>query len=87
MPTQRLENLLHQVQLEIEQLDDSSSAEKQRLEKLIAEIEAALANDEAEAHESFIENTNAKLIEMESEHPTASGIVRRLMQVLSDMGI
>lgn len=86
MPTQRLEQLLQQLNKEIGELDDSNLEEKQRLETLISEIEAALAQDEAE-HAGLLDGLRAKLVEMDSEHPTASGVIRRLMQVLGDMGI
>ena len=87
MPTQRLEKLLTQIQDELEQLGESSPEERQRLESLIGEIETTLAQDGAEQHASFLDGVRSKLIEMEGDHPTASGVARRLMQVLSDMGI
>ncbi len=87
MPTKRLETLLQQLQEEITQLGDSSPEEKQRLESLVVEIESTLNQETAEQHETMLDSLRAKLLETESEHPTASGVVRRLMQTLSDMGI
>lgn len=87
MPTKRLQMLLQQLQEEITQLDESSADERQRLETLFGEIEAALDQDTAEQHATLLDNLKAKLVETESEHPTASGVVRRLMQTLGDMGI
>ena len=87
MPTQRLENLLSQVQVELEQLGESSPEERQRLESLIAEIETTLDRDGAEHHASCLDSVRANLVDMEGDHPTASGVARRLMQALSDMGI
>jgi len=87
MPTKRLETLLQQLQEEITQLGDSSPEEKQRLEGLVVEIESTLHQETAEQHETMLDSLRAKLLETESEHPTASGVVRRLMQSLSDMGI
>ena len=86
MPTQRLQQLLQQLNAEIRELDESNMEEKQRLEALIAEIETALAQDEAE-HAGLLDGLRAKLVEIDSEHPTASGVMRRLMQALGDMGI
>ena len=87
MPTKRLQALLQQLQEEITQLDESSSDERQRLETLVSEIEATLDQDSAEQHATLLDNLRAKLIETEADHPTASGVVRRLMQTLGDMGI
>ncbi len=87
MPTNRLQALLRQLQEEIAQLDESSLGEKQRLEQLVREIESTLGQETAEQHATMLDSLRAKLIETESEHPTASGVVRRLMQTLGDMGI
>ena len=86
MPTQRLQQLLQKLNEEVRELEESNLEEKQRLESLISEIEDALAQDEAE-HAGLLDNLRAKLVEMDSEHPTASGVMRRLMQALGDMGI
>ena len=87
MPTKRLQALLQQLQEEIAQLDESSPDEKQRLEQLVSDIESALGQETAEQHATMLDGLRAKLIETESDHPTASGVVRRLMQTLGDMGI
>jgi hypothetical protein len=87
MPTQRLQTLLQQLQEEIANLDESSSDEKQRLEQLLSDIELTLSQETAEQHATMLDSLRAKLIETEADHPTASGVVRRLMQTLGDMGI
>ena len=86
MPTQRLQQLLQQLNEEIRELDEANLEEKQRLETLVDEIESALSRDEAE-HAGLLDGLRAKLVEIDSEHPTASGVMRRLMQALGDMGI
>lgn len=87
MPTKRLQALLQQLQEEIAQLDETSLDEKQRLEQLVSDIELTLAQETSEQHATMLDNLRAKLIETESDHPTASGVARRLMQTLGDMGI
>ena len=87
MPTKHLQALLQQLQEEIAQLDESSPDEKQRLEQLVNDIESTLGQETAEQHATMLDGVRAKLIETESDHPTASGVVRRLMQTLGDMGI
>lgn len=87
MPTVRLQHLLTQLHQEIATLGESNPQETQRLERLVAEIDLALENQESEAYEPLLDNIKSNLLEFESEHPTASGIVRRLMQALGDMGI
>jgi hypothetical protein len=87
MPTKRLQALLQQLQEEIAQLDETSLDEKQRLEQLVSDIELTLAQETSEQHATMLDSLRAKLIETESDHPTASGVARRLMQTLGDMGI
>ena len=87
MPTVRLQTLLTQLHEEIATLGESNPEETQRLERLVAEIDLALENEQPEAYEPLLDSIKSNLIEFESEHPTASGIVRRLMQALGDMGI
>jgi len=87
MPTKRLKVLLQQLQEEIAQLGESSPEEKLRLEGLMNEIESALKQGSSDSHATLVDNLRAKLIETENDHPTASGIIRRLMQTLGDMGI
>ena len=87
MPTKRLQALLQQLQEEITQLDESSLDEKQRLEQLVTDIESTLEQETVEQHATMLDSLRVKLIETESDHPTASGVVRRLMQTLGDMGI
>jgi DNA repair exonuclease SbcCD ATPase subunit len=87
MPTQRLQELLSKLQEEVDQLGDSSQKERERLESLISEIQTTLDQDDADQQASLLDSLRNKLGEFESAHPTASGIVRRLMQALGDMGI
>lgn len=87
MPTKRLQTLLTQLNQEIESLGESSPEETQRLERLVAEIELALDQEQPESYEPLLDAMQTKLVEFENDHPTASGIVQRLMQALGDMGI
>lgn len=87
MPTKRLQLLLQQLQEEIVQIEESSTVERQRLQSLINDIEIALDQDTTEQHATLLDNLRTKLIELEADHPTASGIARRLIQTLGDMGI
>ena len=87
MATERLEQLLAQLQQEVEGLGVSEVGEKARLDALIAEIELTLAQDNLDAQATILEGLRMKVTEFEVEHPTATGIAQRLMQTLSDMGI
>ena len=87
MPTLRLQELLSKLQEEVDRLDDSSQKERERLVSLISEIQTTLDQDDADQHAPLLDSLRNKLSEFESDHPTASGIVRRLMQALGDMGI
>lgn len=87
MAKKHLQQLLTHLHQEIAALDNANSVEKKRLEGLIQEIDQALEKDEPEAHLSLVNSFRGKLIDFENEHPTASGVMQRLMQALSDMGV
>ena len=87
MPTQRLQNLLSQLTEEVSSLPESSEVERERLESLINEIQKALEQDDSAGHASLVDGLQNKLGEFENDHPTASGVTRRLIQALGDMGI
>jgi hypothetical protein len=87
MPTQRLQDLLSKLKEEVASLAESSELERERLESLIKEIQLSLEQDDSADHASLIDGLRNKLGEFENDHPTASGVARRLMQALGDMGI
>lgn len=87
MAKNHLYQLLKHLHQEVEALDSANTLERKRLDDLIEEIEEVLKKDEPEAHSSLVNSFRGKLIEFENEHPTASGVIHRLMQVLSDMGV
>lgn len=87
MAKNHLHMLLKHLHQEVDGLNNSSAGEKTRLENLIAEIETVLEKDAPEEHASAMNGFRGKLIEFENDHPTASGVIHRLMQALSDMGV
>lgn len=87
MAKNHLNQLLKHLRQEVEALDSANTLERKRLDDLIQEIEAVLEIDEPEAHSTLVNSFRGKLIEFENEHPTTSGVIQRLMQALSDMGV
>ncbi len=85
MSASKLREQLDQLQREISQLDVSDDEEKQRLQQLIADIQAASDADEAEAglHGSLSD----AVTHFEARYPRLTAIMNDIMVTLSNMGI
>jgi hypothetical protein len=79
---QQLEDL--QQTLESASLDQSS---KDKLSKLVAAIESELQSPPLADDSSLPEQLDELVAVFESEHPTLSGILNRIMVTLSSMGV
>ena len=88
MNKQELKDSLATLQTELEQLDDTNTETKERINELISEIEQQLENPEdAERSDSLLEDIHKHIELFEVEHPRITGILNRIMMALSDMGI
>ena len=88
MTEHALRDSVESLRQEIEQLPDGDSANRERLESLIADIENRLENpDDVELHDELIENIQNAVTHFEVEHPTATGVLNHIMVTLGNMGI
>ena len=89
MSRKQIEQSLEQLRAELDALGDESGPARERLEKLVGEIDKELEGIEAEtaAHESLIERLRHHVEEFEVEHPRVTSIVNDIMVTLSNMGI
>ena len=85
MPKEKANKLLHQLRTEIEQQASLPDNDKQRMGKLVQDIEQGLNEDK------ISEELNSKLAdtvtEFEATYPRLTAIINDIMVTLSNMGI
>lgn len=87
MDSQRLHQDLNDLRRELDRLP-ADAAGRERLLALVARIEAQLdERSESEPRESLVRGIDEAAAEFEVEHPRAAGLLQRIVQTLSSMGI
>ncbi len=70
---------------ELAQLDGLSAEERGKLDQLVADIEAhAVSSDH---HRALNEQLEVALARFENSHPALSGVLRSIMNTLSNIGV
>ncbi len=87
MPTQRLQEELQALRDQLERQPPLNTEERESLQALIKDIEMQLANEEALADETLMDNVNLAVERFEASHPTLAGTLRSIVQSLANMGI
>ncbi|MFJ3049676.1 DUF4404 family protein [Pseudomonas nitroreducens] len=87
MPTHRLQEELQALRDQLERQPPLNSEERESLQALIKDIELQLANEEALADETLMDNVNLAVERFEASHPTLAGTLRSIVQSLANMGI
>jgi hypothetical protein len=87
MPEQQLRKNLEKLRAEIDQVADSDTQTKARLDALINDIEASIDPDQESGDIKLIENVKEAVAHFETEHPRATAILNDIMVTLSNMGI
>ena len=88
MSREELQNALDSLQSEIDRLDSTDHAVKERLTHLIADVEHELDQPETRTDDTVAQETIANLIEQfEMEHPRITETLNRIMVALGSMGI
>jgi len=87
MPTQRLQEELQALRDQLERQPPLNAEESESLQALIKDIEMQLANEEALADETLMDNVNLAVERFEASHPTLAGTLRSIVQSLANMGI
>lgn len=86
MPERTIRKAVEELRAEISKLPEQDSEARERLEKLILEVETGLES-EGDEYESLIEELNGTVEKFEVEHPVATTLLSRIVQALSNMGI
>ena len=87
MPEQQLRNNLEKLRAEIDQIADSDTQTKAKLDALINDIEASIDPEQDSEDIKLVQNIKDTLTHFETEHPRATAILNDIMVTLSNMGI
>ncbi len=87
-PQKPLEETLAQLHEQLEAAEQIDSALVDQLQGTVADIQAALQRQEAAAGESSLGDPLQNVaMQFEESHPTIAGTLRRLVDLLGQMGI
>lgn len=87
MSDQQLRESLAELRSELERLEAEEAEVRDRLDALIAKIEARLdAPGDAAHHHSLIQDLRRSTLQLEVSHPRAPAILKRIMATLGNIG-
>ncbi len=88
MQDDKLREALEGLRAEINSADLSAGPARERLNKLISDLERKLeVPDDEEHHESFLGNIKESISQLEVEYPQATAILNQIMTSLGGTGI
>ncbi|MFT5133756.1 MAG: ribosomal protein L1 [Gammaproteobacteria bacterium] len=87
MPEKQLRENLEKLRAEIDQVADSDTQARARLNTLINEIEACIDPEQETEDQNIADNIKEAVTQFETEHPRATAILNDIMVTLSNMGI
>lgn len=88
MQSERLRESLEQLRAEINRAIPPEGPARERLNRLISDIEHKLASpDDAEHHENLLTNVTDSIQQLGLEHPKAATILNQIMTTLAGGGI
>ena len=88
MHSERLRESLEELRSEINSADLSDGPSRERLNRLITDIERKLETpDDAEHHENLVTSVKDSINHLELEHPRATSILNQIMTTLAGGGI
>ena len=86
--SKKLTETLQRLRVEIENLDIEDNDSKERLDKLVADIEMKMNRpDDRGHHTNLVEDLTGSVEHFEASHPRVTGILNDIMMALSNMGI
>lgn len=88
MSADKLNKLYDELRSELDSLESTDDASREKLMQLAIEIEARLAGQPGELDDSVLqESIGDTVLRIEVEHPRAAGILNQIMMTLANMGI
>jgi predicted transcriptional regulator len=87
MPEQQLRKNLEKLRAEIDQVAESDTQTRTRLNDLINDIEASIDPEQESEDTGLVQNLKDAVAQFETEHPRTTAILNDIMVTLSNMGI
>ncbi|PSS59125.1 DUF4404 family protein [Pseudomonas sp. BBP2017] len=87
MPARELQAQLNELREQLEQNPPLSEEEREQLHELMRQIEAKLELEAASPDNDLVDSVNLAVETFEVNHPSLTGILRRLAVSLHSMGI
>ena len=87
MSEDKLREELERLRTEAANLAEDDTAGRERLDKVIEQLEKRLAEDQENDDETLFDQLHESISHFETEHPRATAILNDIMVTLSNMGI
>ncbi|MGH8419474.1 MAG: DUF4404 family protein [Pseudomonas sp.] len=87
MPARELQAQLNTLREQLQQNPPLTEEERDDLHKLMAQIEAEIAVENATPDNNLADGVNLAVERFEVEHPTIAGTLRNIVQTLGNIGI
>lgn len=87
MSEDKLRQELERLRSEAANLSADDNAGRERLNRVIEQLEKRLAEDQENDDETLFEQLRESISHFEAEHPRATAILNDIMVTLSNMGI
>lgn len=87
MSQEKLEKELEKLRSEVDNLASDDTTSRDKLNRLITELETVLQSSKEEEHHGLVDNVREAINHFEAEHPRATAILNDIMVTLSNMGI
>ena len=88
MPENKLRDDIEKLRNEIKTLHPDEDISKEKLERILQEIESGLkAEEENKKHSELLSGLKESVEHFETKHPRATAIINDIMVTLSNMGI
>ena len=87
MSEDKLRQELERLRAEAANLAEDDTAGRERLNRVIEQLEKRLAEDQENDDETLFDQLQESISHFETEHPRATAILNDIMVTLSNMGI
>jgi hypothetical protein len=87
MSKKEIQESLERLKVEVDALDATHKADKDRINTLIGNLEQQLSGEEEPDHGPMIDQIDDTVTQLEVEHPTITGILNGIATTLSNYGI
>lgn len=87
MSDQDLRTLIQQLRRELDALPSDDVDARQRLDRIVTELDRKLAEPDREDDQDLVSNLQNSIYELETRHPDTTALLNNIMMTLANMGI